>query len=791
MSASQTRRGPRAPRAPKSGKARKAGPAAGAEAHAAPRSAQPAAASSEIRADLRRTNRAFNLFLSIGAGDRNIITRYRSVLGDGAADFAQIFYDYLFKHPATARLLSDYQRGGGSIETLVRKQTQHLHDLLNAHCGLDSAEKMARIGEVHHRHAIAPVWIMGAYLRYLDHLLGIVHSDRRIRAADRGKLEEAVAKLLFRDMGLMLEGYWVASNNALAVEHAKLLELQQQITDLLANIPQLIWSIDTVANRPLYVSPVAREVCQMDIEMPIPCLGWTVPEHRHLVVQAWERALTGEQSEVETYVRLPSGGMRWFRRMFHPYRDARGRVTRVDGVMEDITETRAMTERLEALATTDGLTGLPNRTLFHDRLERAIAAATRDPGRHVAVLLMDLDHFKDINDTLGHPAGDRVLVQVAQRLGRTLREEDTITRLGGDEFAVLLTSLQAPARTAETVAHKVLASLRAPVLYQDRELHIGASIGISVYPEHGSDAATLLSRADIAMYACKNRNVRHLFYESSMDCGGGERLQLSNELRHALERGQVYLEFQPKIDLADGHVSGAEALVRWQHPHAGRIEPEGFIPLSERTGLIHSLTDWVIDQALARCREWRASGHDLHVAVNVSGRVLPDPGFAERVMRAVSSAGVPPHCLEIEITESILMTDIEHTRHLLQKLCALGVRISIDDFGTGYSSLAYLRQLPLNALKIDKSFVRDMTNDGNGAAIVRTIVDLAHNLGREVIAEGVEDERALELLREYGCDCAQGFYLARPMPGEQFRGWLAERADAALRERASGAPSLT
>jgi diguanylate cyclase (GGDEF)-like protein len=789
MSASQTQRGRRVPRAPKKGKARKVKAAAvkGAETRGAPLAAH----SSAIRADLRNTNRAFDQFLSIGAADRRIIARYRSVLGDGAAVFAQIFYDYLFKHPPTARVLRDYQRQGGSIDALVGKQTRHLHELLDARSDLDSAEKMARIGEVHHRHAIAPVWIMGAYLRYLDHLLGIVHRDRRIRAADRGKLEDAVAKLLFRDMGLMLEGYWVASNNALAVEHAKLLELQQQITDLLANIPQLIWSVDTVENRPLYVSPVAREVCQMDVEMPIPCLGWTVPEHRHLVVQAWERALAGEQSEVETYVQMPSGGMRWFRRMFHPYRDARGRVTRVDGVMEDITETRAMTERLEAMATTDGLTGLPNRTLFHDRLERAIAAAARDPGRHVAVLLMDLDHFKDINDTLGHPAGDRVLVEVAQRLSRALREEDTITRLGGDEFAVLLASLQAPARTAETVAHKLLASLRAPVLHQDRELHVGASIGISVYPQHGGDAATLLSRADIAMYACKNRNVRHLFYDSSMDCGGGERLQLSNELRHALERGQVYLEFQPKIDLANGRVSGAEALVRWQHPKTGRIEPEGFIPLSERTGLIHSLTDWVIDQALARCREWRAGGDDLHVAVNISGRILPDPGFAERIMRALSVAGLPPSCLEIEITENILMTDIENTRRLLQKLCALGVRISIDDFGTGYSSLAYLKQLPLNALKIDKSFVRDMTNDGNGAAIVRTIVDLAHNLGHEVVAEGVEDERTLELLRQYRCDCAQGFYLARPMLGEQFRGWLAARRDATPRERLPNAPSLT
>jgi diguanylate cyclase (GGDEF)-like protein/PAS domain S-box-containing protein len=432
-------------------------------------------------------------------------------------------------------------------------------------------------------------------------------------------------------------------------------------------------------------------------------------------------------------------------------------------------------EREQVVARTDGLTGLPNRILFQDRLQQAIASAARDPGRRVAVLLMDLDNFKEINDTLGHPAGDRVLVQIAQRLAGELRDEDTITRMGGDEFAVLLPALNAPAQGATQVAHKLLAALASPVLYEDRELHVGASVGISLHPEHGADAATLVARADVAMYASKARRAGPLFYDPAMDSGVSARLQLSNELLHAIERRELFLEFQPKIDLASGRVVGAEALVRWRHPSSGCIAPADFVPLAERSGLIHSLTDWVTRNAVERCREWRASGHDLHVAVNISGRTLFDPGFADRVLHTLAAAGLPAHCLELEITESTVMADIENAGRLLDRLYARGVRISIDDFGTGYSSLAYLKRLPLHALKIDQSFVRDMAQDANDAAIVRSIIDLAHNLGRSAVAEGVEDARALELLRTYGCDSGQGFYLGRPVADDQFGAWLSAR----------------
>lgn len=543
----------------------------------------------------------------------------------------------------------------------------------------------------------------------------------------------------------------------------------------------------------IYWSPELRKIYGVTPEDEITVAGFIsrlVPEDRERISAAVTRAHdpAGDGSfDVEHRVVRSDGELRWLatrsRTVFEDAGAAR-RPVRSFGAVIDITERKRTEQELQRLleheqivARTDSLTGLPNRVLFQDRLRQAIASATRDATRHVAVLLMDLDNFKDINDTLGHPAGDQVLVQIARRLAQTLREEDTFTRLGGDEFAVLLPVVSAPPSNVENVVQKLIAALAEPVLYQDRELYVGASIGISLYPEHGEDAATLVAHADIAMYSAKSRRLSHLFYDPAMDSGVGARLQLSNELRHAIERGELFLEFQPKIDLASGRAEGAEALVRWQHPERGRVEPVEFVSLAERSGLIHALTDWVIERSIACCRGWRERGHDLHVAVNISGHTLADARFAERVMRALASSGLPAHCLELEITENTLMSDIDYAGQVLDTLYERGVRVSIDDFGTGYSSLAYLKRLPLHALKIDQSFVRDMARDGNDAAIVRSIIDLAHNLGRNAVAEGVEDKSALSLLELYGCDSAQGFFLGRPLADEQFQAWLAERAD--------------
>ncbi len=727
-----------------------------------------------IQQQARTTNRAINQYLKLTARDRRLLQRHEKHLRAGAKHFAEVFYQYLFEHPATAQVLHNYKQQGGKIERLVKMQTGHLYDLLKAETGEDNAIRMAHIGEIHYRYQIAPVWIMGAYRLYHDHLTTLIQESDGIARRDRGPLEDAVTKLLFRDMGLMLEGYWLSANRQIAVEHNQVTALKDQITSLLANLPQLIWSVDVVNNTPLYISPVTRAICDMDVDMPIPCLGWTVPEERQRVVLAWQQALAGHTTEIETRVQEPGGPMRWFRRVFYPYRNERGRVVRIDGFMEDISETKAMTERLATLATTDNLTSLPNRALFHDRLAQAIAAAQREADRHIVVMLMDLDHFKEINDTLGHQAGDRILIEVAKRLAGALREGDTLTRLGGDEFGVLLPLVADPRRTGERVARKLLQQLSAPFLIEENELYLNASIGIVSFPEHGEDMDTLLSHADVAMYACKNRDARFTHYDPGIDPDAPQRLQLSGDLRHALERDEFVLYYQPKIDIKTRRLVGAEALIRWNHPTRGLIPPDQFIPLAERSGVIKPMTDWVIDQALAQCRDWRKAGLSMQMAINLSGRVFQDPRFASRIKSALTANGLRPNCLEVEITENILLTDIEHVSATLKVLHDLGVLVSIDDFGTGYSSLAYLKQLPLNTLKIDKTFVLDMVKDENDALIVRAIIDLAHNLGRDVIAEGIENKETWDLLEMLGCDGAQGLHIARPMPAREFLAWARE-----------------
>ncbi len=718
-------------------------------------------------------NTAFNDFLQISPAHLKLLRSYHEALMVGAEEFAKVFYGYLSNYPATARVLEDFQARGGRIEDLIRKQTQHLFGLLAGRSEDDAVGHMQRIGEIHHQHRIEPVWIMGAYLLYQQHLQSLLRSSARIKDTDRAMLEAVVLKVLFRDMGLMLEGYWQAARAAVATHSAQVTELQDQITRLLANIPQVLWSVDVLNNRPLYVSPVAYDICNMDISLPIPCLNWTVPEDQPLVRSAWQQALGGNQVEIETRVRRPGGELRWFRRVFYPYSDAGGRVVRIDGLMEDTTHAKTMIQRLHTMATTDALTGLPNRSLLTDRLTQAIAAAARDGTKQVVLMLMDLNHFKEINDTLGHSAGDEVLTLVAQRLSGILRDTDTLARLGGDEFALVLPDVTHARSTAERVARKVLQCFNAPFRAADNELFLGTSIGIAIYPEHGDDIDTLLSRADVAMYSTKNKDPGYLFYAPVLDPNAQRHLQLSADLRHALARDELMLYYQPKIDIRTGRVVGAEALIRWRHPQLGVLLPEMFVPLAERAGLIKPITDWVIQTAIKQCRQWRDAGHRLRVAVNVPGRAFQDPALVSKVASALLGLSAAPDSLEIEITENVLMSDTELVSRVLRDLTELGITIAIDDFGTGYSSLAYLKQLPLHTLKIDKSFIMDMHKDENDAVIVRSTIDLAHNLGRQVVAEGIETKEAWDLLWVLGCDGAQGFHISRPLPADEFGQWLA------------------
>jgi diguanylate cyclase (GGDEF)-like protein len=435
------------------------------------------------------------------------------------------------------------------------------------------------------------------------------------------------------------------------------------------------------------------------------------------------------------------------------------------------TERQAAENQHQALH--DGLTGLPNRTLLGDRTSQAIRQADRELVP-VALLLIDLDRFKEVNDTLGHRYGDQLLMQVGERLRTGLREVDTVARLGGDEFAVLLPKI-ASAEGAIVVARKLQAALEEPFTLDDLTLDVEASIGLALYPDHGNDPDELLQRADIAMYAAKDTHAEFVLFDAKLDQHSPRRLALLGELRRAIEDGQLVLHYQPIVDTHTDKVLSVEALVRWQHPERGLLPPADFIPLAERTGLITPLTHYVLKAALRQCRQWRQAGHELTVAVNVSARRLLDLGFPDEVAGLLATWEVPARLLVVEITESTIMSDPAHALEVLGRLDRMGVQVAIDDFGTGYSSLAHLKSLPVHELKVDRSFVMHMTSNASDAVIVRSTVDLGRNLGLRVVAEGVEDALTWRELDALGCNAIQGYYVSRPIPADDLTSWLEQQ----------------
>jgi diguanylate cyclase (GGDEF)-like protein len=441
---------------------------------------------------------------------------------------------------------------------------------------------------------------------------------------------------------------------------------------------------------------------------------------------------------------------------------------------------RRQAEVNEHQALHDALTDLPNRTLFHDRVHQALASARRE---HIAaaVMIMDLDRFKEVNDTLGHASGDELLKQVGLRLRDSLRESDTVARLGGDEFGVLLPKV-VDAEAAVAVARKLRTTLEEPFTLHGLALRMEASIGIALFPDHGSDVQSLLQRADVAMYVAKEHPAGCEVYTRERDEYSPGRLTLLTELRRGIDRGQLLLHFQPKADLRTGDIQGVEALVRWQHPERGMIPPDEFIPPAQKTGVITPLTMFVLDEALRQCRTWALQGMELCVAVNLSTRNLLDVHLPDTVGELLARWEVPARLLELEITESTILADPVRAMEILSRLDEMGIRLAIDDFGTGYSSLAYLKRLPVDELKIDKSFILGMEENENDAVIVRSTIDLGRNLGLRVVAEGVETAKAWNRLVSLGCDIAQGYYLSRPVPADQLTEWLRERA-AKPRER--------
>jgi diguanylate cyclase (GGDEF)-like protein/PAS domain S-box-containing protein len=449
-------------------------------------------------------------------------------------------------------------------------------------------------------------------------------------------------------------------------------------------------------------------------------------------------------------------------------RDKDGKVAHYVGSFNDISQRKADEERIRFLAHHDALTGLANRHSFEGRFEQALRAAERER-RRLAVLFIDLDRFKTINDTLGHPVGDRLLQLVARRLQSCVRASDIVARFGGDEFVIALTDIVAPTDAA-AVAEKILQLLAAPFGIADQELYVAASIGIGTYPADGTDGTTLIKNADTALFSAKDGGRGHFrFFTASMNAAASERLQIEHALRGALGKRQFGLHFQPKVMAGSGRVCGVEALLRWQHPELGNVSPLKFVPVAEETGLIEPIGAWVLEEAIRQLVAWRQGGiANLHMAVNLSAHQLRSPTLVASIRELMARHGLQEGDLELEITESVAMTDPENAIGQLHALRELGVRLAIDDFGTGYSSLAYLKRLPIQTIKLDRTFVRDIETDPNDAAISTATLALAHSLNLQVVAEGVENEAQREFLTRQGCDMLQGYLFGRPAPGPEW-----------------------
>ena len=509
-------------------------------------------------------------------------------------------------------------------------------------------------------------------------------------------------------------------------------------------------------------------------------MGFQDITHPEDLVTDWaiaRRMTTGELDEQtrEKRYRHKNGYYIWINLTSSMVRDADGNAKYYSTVVEDISRRKQIEEELLHLANHDALTSLPNRSLLLDRLGQALVFAGRSKGQ-VAVMLIDLDRFKNINDSLGHDVGDKIIVEMARRLSACVRPGDTIARLGGDEF-VLIRPDVAREDAAATMAQQLLEALSRSMTIQGHEFYPTGSIGVSMYPKDGLDSQTLLKNADTAMYRAKDAGRNNFqFYAHEMNSRALDRLTLETGLRRAIEREEFVVHYQPQMDIATGRLIGAEALLRWEKPGQGMVFPGDFIPIAEETGLIVPIGQWVLHRACAQKRQWHDAGLflDLRVAVNLSARQFKQQDIAKVVSQALEETGCRPEWLELEITESVVMESPEAAAETLHKLSAMGVHLSIDDFGTGYSSLSYLKRFPIDALKIDRSFVRDITADADDAAIAKAVIALAHSLKLRVIAEGVETAEQRDFLRAQQCDVMQGYFLGRPMPVEKFENFMLE-----------------
>ena len=493
--------------------------------------------------------------------------------------------------------------------------------------------------------------------------------------------------------------------------------------------------------------------------------------------ELWQTILSGNHWHGELHNRRKSGEYYWSYLSISPIADDSDEITHFVAVSEDVTELKSAQHEMEKLALFDALTSLPNRRLFRDRLEKALEYNQRAQ-KKLAIIFIDLDNFKQINDTLGHDCGDRLLITVSRRLRSELRLEDTVARLGGDEFTVLLSDLHSTA-DVRLVSQKLLSAIRRPIIIDGHEINVTCSLGITIAPNDSGDAGILMKNADLAMYKAKESGRNTLrFFTESMDREISNRVKMEKELKLALQEKQFELYFQPQINLATGKIIGCEALLRWNHPTKGLTFPGEFISVAEDSGIIILIGEWVINEACRVAKQINQDRSDpIRVSVNLSAHQFQDPTLPSKVSQIIEEVGVNSQLLELEITETVLMTDTKLASSLLDGLKDLGVSLAIDDFGTGYSSLSYLKRFPVDTLKIDRSFVMDIPRDSNDMAITAAVLAMAKQLRLSVIAEGIETERQLAFLHEHACEGGQGYLFSRPVPIDQFEAYLKENAD--------------
>jgi diguanylate cyclase (GGDEF)-like protein/PAS domain S-box-containing protein len=555
--------------------------------------------------------------------------------------------------------------------------------------------------------------------------------------------------------------------------------LRERLENIVSTVPDVLWSVAWPSREVLYLSPAFSKVFGRSVAevyaQRIPWGAFVHPEDQSYVMEAWEQEPADAPVEVEYRILTADGAVRWIHQRARFARDDTGTVVRIDGISRDVTRRHEQQERIAYLSHYDSLTGLPNRELFRERITQLLNSARRS-GQQVAVALGDVRRFRRINETLGRDAGDTVLRESALRLKQVWPEPETLARVGGATFAGAISRISDPAAVIHSLDKVAQEAFHAPFEVAGHEVQVALTSGIAVFPNDGDDVDTLLTNAETALLRAKAQRERYLFYQPQMNAHVAQLLTLESQLQRALEQEQFVLHYQPKIASATGRVTGVEALIRWQHPGSGLVPPVQFIRVLEETGLILEVGRWAIRKALVDARRWRsAGGEPLRVAVNVSAIQLQQRDFVQAVGAAIAELGGDCCPLDLEITESLLMHDIHANIQKLTALNSMGVRLSIDDFGTGYSSLAYLAQLPVHALKIDRSFIQGMVNSTHSRTIVDSVISLAHSLGVKVTAEGVETEEQAELLTGLRCDELQGYLYSRPLSADDLTDFLASR----------------